>query len=267
MTKAESRRNGFTLVELLVVIGIIAVLISMLLPALNGARRQANAIQCASTLKQFGTVNAMYVNNWRTHVPYKLSVGNGWEVTAAGVDPWTPWYNNDEFRKGMNFPIDPVAGSKWISLPAKYLCRMASAALAEDNSRQLYDARLAYGYNIQTTTAGPWPVYNATTMAQQALRQSEVARPSETMQIADAVSNGMTKQHSNNYIGEVSTNNAIAYRHKNAANVLFYDGHVERVGRGDLAVTAGPYSKFHRYWDMTNGTNNAPTSYVGVRFK
>jgi prepilin-type N-terminal cleavage/methylation domain-containing protein/prepilin-type processing-associated H-X9-DG protein len=63
------KRNAFTLVELLVVIGIIALLIAILLPSLNRARDSAQAVQCSSNMRQIGQTMLMYVNDYNLYIP------------------------------------------------------------------------------------------------------------------------------------------------------------------------------------------------------
>lgn len=80
MTHSTHNRRGFTLVELLVVIGIIALLISILLPALGRARAAAQNVACQSNLRQLGQATLLYAQENDGRLPYDRATVNGTEI-------------------------------------------------------------------------------------------------------------------------------------------------------------------------------------------
>jgi len=87
----KPNRKAFTLVELLVVIGIIAVLIGILLPALTKAREQANTVKCESNLRGIGQAFAQYLaENQDTFPPSNFYTGLNVNLSTGTQSPGTP---------------------------------------------------------------------------------------------------------------------------------------------------------------------------------
>jgi len=100
----RSRVLAFTLVELLVVIGIIALLIAILLPALNRAREQARTVVCASNMRQIYNATQLYAAQWKGYMlPAQAGTGN--TRAGNGVNPLYNWWGLETMGKAMGVRV------------------------------------------------------------------------------------------------------------------------------------------------------------------
>lgn len=219
---------GFTLVELLVVIAVIAVLSSLLLPALGRSRRSAQRVKCVGNLRQLGLAAHLYWDeNAGRCFRYGGAATNGGQLYWFGwIGPGPEGQRSFDLSQGAMYPY--LQGRGVEVCPAfNYL----SAQLKLKASGTSY----TYGYNLYLSASASEPAVNI----------SRVSRPSNVALFADAaqVNTWQTPASPAHplleewYYIDRSTNQPNGhFRHLRRANVGFCDGHVglERMVPGSL---------------------------------
>jgi prepilin-type processing-associated H-X9-DG protein len=213
--KRKENANPFTIVELLVVISIIAILASMLLPALGKAKETAKAINCTSNMKQMSTGIAMYINDY------------GWMMPRSSGSK--SWYNNDDglLIPYLGFESKYKVGEITATGRHPYACPGVPDTAATEDS-------YAPGPTFEHCTIGYNTKMEATPYM---LKGPAFINPSRHFLLADAFGDRVSKTTMLSVFGEISL------RHSNAANIIYTDLHVEARKRGtyNTLTTATPF--------------------------
>jgi len=222
-----SRRKAFTLVELLVVIGIIAMLIAILLPALNRAKEAANRVVCGSNLRQLGLVFRNYQSDNKGFLP------------CAGHDPgclspnraWIFWWEKDQYTGALITP---------------YLTKNAAKKLLICPSDPQGVRPYPYSYIVNSQVFLRW--------SQQAtpfkVARMIVDRPADKIMIVEHnpkyINKGcfdIDEDVRSGFAGEMLSPHHGKYK----ANVLYADGHVEFVDRNIIVRAVAASKKYVPY--------------------
>ena len=263
------RRPAFTLVELLVVIGIIALLISILLPSLGKAREQAQSIKCLSNLRQLQQAATTYSSQYKGYMLPADIVEANYPVSLP-AQGWTEsWVTILLAEKLISYPPSPSAaippGEDNIlrcpsgefemsaitmnssTAPASRLDSAGAMASSHTSIRLLPNTNAFswYGINGSTARTIPTPYWrlniNASNQATGWRKMNQVRYPTEMVSLFDGLLG-------TNYCSLNANRINARHNNKKYTNFSFLDGHVESLQTKDLpggsSTASSPVSAF-----------------------
>jgi prepilin-type N-terminal cleavage/methylation domain-containing protein/prepilin-type processing-associated H-X9-DG protein len=197
--RARQARFAFTLVELLVVIGIIGVLVAILMPVLSKARRQANTVQCLSNERQLMMATIQYCNDWDGSMPF-----TGWGASGPN------WLNNTP-PSGLLYIVSELQGGQlwpYLTSYGMYRCAQDFPPWPSGNIQQM----TSYVMNGAVTSFSSQPLHKITQFQGSNIIYWEI--PSFTV--------GGVSNDGVNYPPE-----GITARHNGATTAGYVDGHAD----------------------------------------
>ena len=223
------RLRAVTLVELLVVIGIIALLISILLPSLNKARESAKTVQCLSNMRQIGLAIVQYANQNKGFIPpYNINASNVSNL-PQGHAYW--------FQLIMDSGLLGTADEYGQKFDQVFVCANHTDITAVlPNSLQSIDRYMRgywglINYGINTSLFLNQTNWDGGPNLPIGVKMSQVRKPSETVMVCEA--NSIVFPYRTSYYVypyyDASAGFAYPFHSKSGCNVLWVDGHVTTV--------------------------------------
>jgi len=213
----NSRRYAFTLIELLVVIAIIAVLASMLLPALSKARNKARAIECTSNLKQLAQANMGYISDYDDYFPDAV-VNNA--NSFVGQCNKLAEYVGAKRQGYGTYQLTYYVSGKWYPTMKIVLCPSSNSPYVNGNN---------YSWNVNLCGG----ILSSTFAPYQHRKITEVVHSGRIQMMGDGGGDiwGGYNTHSRgantDSLSSPYRPQSTIRRHDQAANIVFVDAHVE----------------------------------------